>query len=171
MKAKLFTLFTIIFVMFFSIPRVNAFEHVDNIENGISVYFLVSLDVNDNLEINVTHIGTGNFNLFLFDTRPSNSYVNFDNTLNPEIFNIAINHSLVDNPYINYTIPESRIYYIQLILVEDGPDTFFLYSNHDLTRYYLPTIPSYNINLIIALFVTFMPFLLISIKKKVKERR
>ncbi|TFG16744.1 MAG: hypothetical protein EU533_08775 [Promethearchaeota archaeon] len=169
MKTKLVTLFVIISMMFFSIPKVNAFEHIDNIDDGISVYFLIDLDVNDTIEISITHTGTGNFNLFLFDTRPQDSYVNLDNTLNPEIFDVAINYSLADNPYINYNVSESRIYYIQIILLENGPDTFLLYCNHDLTRYYLPIIPSYNISLILILIASISPFILVLIKKKIKK--
>ena len=157
--------------MFFSIPKVNAFEHIDNIDDGISVYFLIDLDVNDTIEISITHTGAGNFALFLFDTRPQDSYVNLDNTLNPEIYDLAINYSLLDNPYINYNVSESRIYYIQIVLLENGPDTFLLYCNHDLTRYYLPIIPGYNINLIMILLAAFSPFILISIKKKIKKTK
>ena len=170
MKAKnIYSIIAVISLIFFSIPKVNAFDHIDNIDNGISVFFLIDLDVNETIEISITHTGTGNFNLFLFDTRPQNSYVNLDNTLNLEIFDVAINYSLADNPYINYTVSESKIYYIQIVLLENGPDTFLLYCDHDLTRYYLPTIPGYNINLIIILISTLSPFILISINKKIKK--
>ena len=168
MKAKKLAGLAFISLLIFCIPKVNAFEYIDNIENGISVYFLVSLDAGENLEVNITHSGTGNFTLFLFDSRPYTSYVNLDNSLNPEIFNVAINYSLSDNPYINYSISEPHIYYIQVLLIENGPDTFFLYCNHELTRYYLPTIPSYNIYLVIATIFLMIPFILILIKKKIK---
>jgi hypothetical protein len=168
MKAKKLTGLAFISLLIFCIPRVNAFEYIDNIENGISVYFLVSLDAGENLEVNITHSGTGNFTLFLFDSRPYTSYVNLDNSLNPEIFNVAINYSLSDNPYFNYSVLEPHIYYVQILLLNNGPDTFFLYSNYDLTRYYLPTIPSYNVYLIIATIFLTIPFILILIKKNYK---
>ena len=130
------------------VPSVSVFgfEHIDNINDGISVYFLVHLDVDENIVINVTHTGDGNFGLFLYDRRPTESFINLDNSLNPDIFDVAINYSVEDNPFINYTVTESKIYYIELILLENGPDTFFFYcNNEDLTRYYLPIIPGYNL--------------------------
>ena len=168
MKTKYITGFVLISLLIFCIPKVNAFEYIDNIEDGISVYFLVSLDEGENFEVNITHSGTGNFTLFLFDFRPYTSHVNLDNKLNNEIYDVAINYSLSDNPYINYSISEAHIYYIQIILLENGPDTFFLNCNYDLTRYYLPTIPGYNVYLVITLFTLVVPLILISIKKKLK---
>jgi hypothetical protein len=168
MKTKSLTGFVLISLLIFCIPKVNAFEYIDNIEDGISVYFLVSLDEGENLEVNITHSGTGNFTLFLFDFRPYTSHVDLDNKLNNEIYDVAINYSLSDNPYINYTISESHIYYIQILLIENGPDTFFLFCNHELTRYYLPIIPSYNVPLIIALISLIVPLILVSIKKKLR---
>ena len=168
MKGKKLTGLVVISLLIVCIPKVNAFEYIDNIEDGISVYFLVNLDVGQNLEVNVTHSGAGNFTLFLFDFRPYKSYVNLDNSLNNEIYDAALNYSLSENPYINYSISESHIYYIQIILLDNGPDTFFLNCNHDLTRYYLPTIPGYNVYLVIALFSLAVPLILISVKKKLK---
>ena len=170
MKAKKLTGLAVISLLIFCIPKVNAFEYIDNIENGISVYFLVSLDVGENLEVNITHSGTGNFTLFLFDFRPYTSYVNLENKLTNEIYDVATNYSLSDNPYINYTTSESHIYYIQILLIKNGPDTFFLYCNHELTRYYLPTIPSYNIYLVIITFALMVPLILILINKKLKVK-
>ncbi len=151
-----FTLFT----LFILILPANAsgFEHIDNINDGISVYFLAHLNKSQTIEINVTHTRDGNFTLFLFNKRPTESFINLDKSLNPRIFDVAINYSLDDNPYINYTAPDSKIYYIQLILIENGPDTFYLQCNLDsLTRYYLPIISGYNISfLIISLVLVFV---------------
>ncbi len=154
------------------IPTVSVmgFEHIDNINDGISVYFLVHLEDDENIVINVTHIDEGNFNLFLYDERPTESFINLDNSLNPEIFAVAIIYSLEDNPYINYTASESKIYYIELILLENGPDTFFFYcSNDELTRYYLPIIPGYQMGfLILSLIIT--SILIIFFKTRITKK-
>ncbi|MFX0047421.1 MAG: Loki-CTERM sorting domain-containing protein [Candidatus Hermodarchaeota archaeon] len=153
------------------IPTVSVFgfEHIDNINNGISVYFLVHLEADENIVINVTHVGDGNFTLFLYDRRPTESFINFDNSLNSEIFDIAISYSLEDNPYINYTVSESKIYYIELILVENGPDTFFFNCNNDgLTRYYLPIIPGYPIGFLILAFIITTSIIILVKKKSIK---
>lgn len=156
-------------VLFVFIPtKTHAFDHIDDINNGISVFFLVNLNASETIEINVTHTGSGNFELFLFNARPVDSYINYDNTLNPEIYNQAINYSVDDNPYINYTVTLHQIYYIQLVLLENGPDTFFLYCNHELVRYYLPSIPGYNVEFILFTLVATLTIFLAFFRKKVK---
>ena len=166
MKRKLLLLSML--VLFVFIPtKTHAFDHIDDINNGISVFFLVGLNGSETIEINVTHTGSGNFELFLFDARPVDSYINIDNTINPEIYNQAINYSIDDNPYINYTVTSYQIYYVQLVLLENGPDTFFLYCNYELVRYYLPSIPGYNMEFILLTLATTLTIFLI-FRKKVK---
>jgi len=166
MKRKLLLLSML--VLFVFIPtKTHAFDHIDDINNGISVFFLVGLNASETIEINVTHTGSGNFELFLFNARPVDSYINIDNTLNPEIYNQAINYSVDDNPYINFTVTLHQIYYVQLVLLENGPDTFFLYCNHELVRYYLPSIPGYNVEFILVTLAVTLTIFLIFRKKKV----
>ena len=170
MKRKYLTITLLSLMALIPTASVFGFEHIDNINDGISVYFLVHLDVGENIEINVTHDGDGNFTLFLYDTRPTESFVNLDNSLNPDIFDVAISYSIEDNPYINYTVSESKIYYIELILIENGPDTFFFYCNKEgLTRYYLPLIPGYQINILI-LTVILTSSLMVLFMKKIKKK-
>jgi len=161
MKRK-FLAFTV-FTLFILLPPANVFgfEHIDNINDGISVYFLSHLNNSQTIEINVTHTEDGNFALFLFDKRPTESFINLDKSLNPRIFDVAINYSEDDNPYINYTAPGSKIYYIQLILIENGPDTFYLQCNLDsLTRYYLPIISGYNVSFLIISLILVLGIIL-----------
>ena len=153
------------------IPMVSVFgfEYIDNINDGISVYFLVDLEMGENIELNVTHTEDGNFTLFLFGSRPTESYVNDDKTLNPIIFQIALNYSIDDNPYINYTVSQSKIYYIELILIDNGPDTFFLSSNKDeLTRYYLPIVPGFQVELLILSSFLTVGLVLILYKRRMR---
>ena len=148
-----------------------AFTYIDNIKDGNYAFFLIDMSIDDNLEIHVTHTGTGNFTLFLFNSRPEQTYVNIDGTLNLIIFNNppTVNYSLDDNPYINYTAIEPKIYYIEVILVNGGPDTFTLTSNRELTRYYLPIIPGFPLEyLIISLSFTIV-IIFILYKKKLRK--
>lgn len=170
MNKKILILPLLIFMLFIWAPLVKGYEYSDNINEGISVYYLTALDVGETIEINVTHLGDGNFTLFLFDERPLESYVNFDKTLNKEIFSIAINYNLDDNPYLFFNASESKIYYFQLILLDTGPDTFFIYSDKELTRYYLPIIPGYHLfSLIIMISLITVLSMLIS-KKKIQKQ-
>ncbi|MFX0025115.1 MAG: hypothetical protein ACFE8M_01780 [Candidatus Hermodarchaeota archaeon] len=170
MKKKILILPLLILLLFIWVPSVQGYEYSDNINEGISAYYLTALDAGETIEVNVTHLeDDGNFTLFLFDERPLESYVNFDKTLNYEIFNIAINYSLDDKPYLFYNASESKIYYFQLILLDFGPDTFFIYSDKELTRYYLPIISGYHL-LLLTILIPFISGILLFIhKKKIKR--
>lgn len=169
MKIRFISVGLLLFLVIIPVKFGVAYQHIDNINEGISTFFLTSLEAGENIEVNVTHNGSGNFTLFLFDQRPIYSYVKIDKTLDYDIFNLAINYSLADNPYINFTVSEPKIYYIQVILLESGPDTFFLDCNRDLTRYYIPTIPGYQIPLLFSLIIGIMGLMLIIYRKKVKK--
>ena len=165
---KLFLLGSI-FLLLFPITSVLAFTYVDNVKNGNYVFFLVDLDVDENIELNVTHVGSGNFTLFLFNKRPTNSYVKNDNTLSVKIFNASVAYNLDDNPYINYTAPLEKIYYIEIILISGGPDTFTLTSTKDLTRYYLPQIPGYQLPILIFSLIFALGLIIVLYKRKMKR--
>ncbi len=168
MKRKYLTVPILALMLLIPIGSTFGFEHIDNINDGISVFFLVDLEEGENFEINITHTGDGNFTLFLFDSRPTQPYVKEDKTLNPIIFQVAVNFSIDDNPYINYTASQSKIYYIELILVDNGPDTFFLRTNIDeLTRYYLPIVPGFQVELLILSSFLTVGLVLILYKRRI----
>jgi hypothetical protein len=170
MRRKYLTVPILALMILIPIASAFGFEYIDNINDGISVYFLVDLEMGENIEINITHTGDGNFTLFLFGSRPTQSYVNDDKTLNPSIFQAALNYSVDDSPYINYTVSQTKIYYIELILIDNGPDTFFLRSNKDdLTRYYLPIVPGYQIPFVIISLVLTTSLLLLYKMKSMKK--
>ena len=165
--------------MIIPINNVMAFSYIDNMKNGNYIFFLTDLDVDVNIELNVTHTGSGNFALFLFNTRPLQTYINDDNSLNGNIFTDSIANSLDDNPYLNFTAPEEKIYYAEIILVDGGPDTYYLtstisYANgtiidKDLTQYYLPIIPSFALEIILASTVLSIGLIIFISKKKMKK--
>jgi len=97
MKRKYLTVPILALMALIPMVSILGFEYIDNINDGISVYFLVDLEMDENIEINVTHTGDGNFTLFLFDFRPTQTYVNDDKTLNPIIFQVALNYSIDDH--------------------------------------------------------------------------
>jgi len=166
-KILIFSLLILLFLVW--LPPVQGYQYSDNINEGISVFFLIALDEGETIEVNVTHSGPGNFTMFLFNQRPMDSYVNLDKTLNREIFSIAINFSLEENPYMYYNATESKIYYFQIILLDHGPDTYFIYSDKELTRYYLPIIPGYYIFLVSLLTITISGLLTFKVRKKVSH--
>jgi hypothetical protein len=148
--------------------NVKAFVHLDYIKDGNYAFFLFDLQTGNNTQISVIHDDSGNFTLFLFNKRPVKSYVRADKTLDENIFSnpSLVDFSLDDNPFINYTSPETKIYYIEIILVSGGPDSYsltILPDGYTVTRYYLPIIPGFRlefifISIIFALGITFLLF-------------
>ncbi len=171
-------------LVFLIIPIINAkaFSYVDYIKDGNYVFFLLDLERGINVEFSVTHEGEGNFTLFLFNQRPTESNVMEDKSLNNKIFSNpqTVDYNLDDNPYINYTAPgpNPEIYYIEIILVDGGPDTFTLTStitngtqtlDKDLTRYYLPIIPGFQIEFLLVTLIISVGLILILYKKRRKN--
>ncbi|MFX1312141.1 MAG: hypothetical protein ACFFHD_05970 [Promethearchaeota archaeon] len=171
MNHKKILLSCIFFFLSFPIIKSVAFTHVDYIKNGNYVFFLFDLNVSENIEFTITHENSGNFTLFLFNRRPVESFVKSDKTLNQKIFNhpAIVAYSLDDNPYINYTAPQEKVYYIEIILVGGGPDTFTLNCEKDLTRYYLPMIPGFRIEYLLFSLVFPIGVILAFWKKKMSK--
>ena len=169
MNRKKVILFCSVLFLVVPIIDVKAFTHIDYINNGNYAFFLFDLGTGNSTEISVTHNDYGNFTLFLFDKRPIEAYVLGDKTLDNRIFGNVINYSLIDSPYINFTAAQTKIYYIEVILVGSGPDTYNLTSTEDLTRYYLPIIPGYPTEIIIISTVAAIGVLLLYRKKRAKS--
>jgi hypothetical protein len=166
MNYKRLILFCSLFLLLLPLSNAKAFTYVDYINDGNYAFFLFDLEDSETTEINVTRVGTGNFTLFLFNTRPTISYVNDDKTLDNRIFSHSLVYSLADNPYINFTATETRIYYIEVILVGGGPDTFFLTCSHDLTRYYLPIIPGFKLEIILISIILSLGIIFVFTKRR-----
>ncbi|MFX1365243.1 MAG: hypothetical protein ACFFCE_05640 [Promethearchaeota archaeon] len=177
-------IFVSLFLLFLLVPitSVTADPKIESLKDGNYIFFLIDLDEDSHLELNITRSGSGNFTLFLFDSRPSDSYVNEDNSLKPNIFTQSktVDYSLDDNPYIFYTANKSKIYYIEIILVSGGPDAFTLtymryFANYtknakELIRYYLPIIPGFQFEyiLISLIFTIGVAYIFLS-KKKIRK--
>jgi hypothetical protein len=169
MKHTKTILFCSLFFLIVPIINVKAFTYVDYIKNGNYAFFLFDLGAGNSTEISVTHDAIGNFTLFLFDKRPIESYVKNDKSLDNRIFNNVINSSLGDSPYLNFTSPQNKIYYIEVILVGGGPDTYNLTCTKDLTRYYLPIIPGFHTELLLFSSILSVGLILILYKKKIRK--
>ncbi|KKL00866.1 hypothetical protein LCGC14_2628250 [marine sediment metagenome] len=171
MNFKKITVVGVLVLLLIPIMNTTAFSYIDYIKDGNYVFFLLDLEEDNYVEFNVTHEGEGNFTLFLFDERPTESNVKEDKSLNTEIFSnpSTVDYNLDDNPYINYTAQEDKIYYIEIILVGNGPDTFTISCTEDLTRYYLPIIPGFQIEFLLVTLTISIGLILILYKKRRKN--
>ena len=170
-----------ILMVFFLMPSTAAtaqtegFQFQDKVTDTTSLFFLVALDVDqdDNLLISITHEGNGDFNLFLFNFRPNKTNVNIDKTFNNEIYGAALMYDQSDTPELNYTHtaiapedPKSLIYYVQIVLLNGGPDFFTLESNLLLVRYYLPALPGYSLEMMLISSMISVAIVIIFIRRR-----
>jgi len=168
MRYKKGLLFGFIIVLLCPIINVAALTYIDNVKDGNFVFFLVDLEEGNHTDISLIHEENGNFTLFLFNKRPSKSFVKNDKSLDDKIFNHSalVAYSVEDNPNINYTAPETKIYYLEIILVSGGPDTFTLNCDRDLTRYYLPIISGFQLEYLIIVFIFSIGLITLLVYKK-----
>jgi hypothetical protein len=166
-------IFTLLLICIILVPinTACAFNFVEYLEEGESIFFLVALRENESLSLKVNHEPQRNFTLFLFDNRPVDTHVNPDLSLDSVLFTSSNAYNVSDQPKINFNSTSERIYYIQLILIKNGSSLFTLTSNRQLSRYYLPQIPGYHILVIlststlIVLTIIFKKRKLISVKQ------
>ncbi|MBN1214322.1 MAG: hypothetical protein JXA99_02660 [Candidatus Lokiarchaeota archaeon] len=177
MKYKKITIFIILFSFLIPIYNIkgqifpNGYRDIHSLDERETLFYLVDLNTASNIQIRLTRLNYGNFSIFLFENRPTQTYITSDGQINPNIYiNTGyINHSIGIKPYINQTVGETKIYYIQITLLNNGSDTFILDANKDLSRYYIPIIPGYPIEYLIGFSFLTIIFVILLIKKKSRK--
>jgi len=160
---------SVIFLLLFPVTYTLAdakFVFEDQMNDGNSLFFLVELEEDDEIEIELKARENGYFHLYLFDERPTETHVNIDNTIDSDIKKDKVAHDSGTKPDINYTAEDDQIYYLQVILTKGGPDFFRLEANEKLSRYYLPQIPGYQLEILMLSLVLSIGIILYIIKKK-----
>lgn len=156
------------------------------LQQGSFRMYLTSLDEGETLSINCTALYHGKFYLYLYDHRPtgdnflenSTSYPNLGNSLvayneTPSlVFSEAINDT-VYTTFLNYTAGENKLHYLEIRLVENGPDTFLLETytgaeNHEIQAYYVPFIPGYTSYYLGIIVIGSVGGIIYRIQKKIK---
>jgi len=158
-------IFLLLFPVTYSLAETK-FVFEDQMNDGNSLFFLVELEEDDELEVDLRAREDGYFHLYLFDERPTETHVNMDNTIDSDINKDKVAHDAGTKPHINYTAEDDQIYYLQIILQKNGPDFFRLESNEKLSRYYLPQIPGYQLELLMLSLVLSIGIIIYLIKKK-----
>ena len=161
MKYKKILLLVIVLLPVISTTSVRADYAVppESLETGNTAFYLCAANTSQTLEINLTHT-VGSFEVYLFNKRPLNTDID--------------TYSLVDdddsdNPTISYTVPEDKIYYLQINLVNSGPAVFSISSSHNLVRYYLPQIPGFPLEFVFLSLVSGVGLIYIIYKRKIKQ--
>jgi hypothetical protein len=133
---------------------------------GSSLFFMVELEEDDKLRVELEAREKGFFHLYLFDERPTETHVYPDNSIDEDINEDKVDHDSGKNPEISYRAEDNEIYYLQIILTKNGPDFFKLTANKKLSRYYLPQIPGYELEIITISIIFSIGIIIYLIKKK-----
>ncbi|QEE15634.1 hypothetical protein DSAG12_01460 [Promethearchaeum syntrophicum] len=156
----------------------NIYEDQYQLQQGATRFYVVNLSLNANLQINCTAYYKGVFHVYIFDERPTDNHVLNDGSIDAsitdqavaynetpsQIFSPNINNT-VNSVTLNYTAPSFQLYYLEIIVVENGPDTFKLESNFALQAYYIPFIPGYKLEIFASCAVFIVFFIYFKIKK------
>lgn len=119
----------------------------ENLYTGSSAFYVFSLEANSTVQISLNHSGNGDFKLYLLIAAPTSEQIN-------ENSSAIIGDYSFDRLQVVYTTNYTRMFFVQVKLVSNGPDVFWLTSTRDgdtleLTRYYLPQIPGFPIEILI----------------------
>lgn len=146
-----------------------------------SRFYTVYLNENETITINISSAFNGDFDIFIFKNRPIDTYVS-KNGYDPKIFDIALNYNNSTGAFssLQYKADNNTIIYIQIVLISQGTDTFYLTSllDHErvddveweLNLYFIPFIPGVSVELIITMFVlsAFSVMIFLIKRKKIK---
>ena len=172
MNLKKLTLFALFVSLMLPILVVGAqedlFTYQDRINTSNSVFFMNSMEEGDYIQVSLSAGGEGIFGVFLFHERPMETYVNFDRSIDPQIYDKAIAYEIGSVNFIEYTANASKIYYLQIILIEKGPDFYFIQCNRELSRYYLPLIPGYPLEILVFSSIFAIGMAYIMVKRRAK---
>jgi hypothetical protein len=162
MKYKKTLLLVILLLPVISVSDVRAVYNVppEALETGNTAFFLCAVNTSQTLEINLTHSGSGNFTMYLLFNRPIDTNM---------VGNVILEQDASNEPSISHTVSTTKIYYVQINLVSTGPDIFTLSCSHELTRYYLPQIPGFPLEIIFISLISGFALIFILHKKKVKS--
>lgn len=159
-------------------------DYVDQfqLQQGATRLYVVNLTSNAHLFLNCTAYYKGIFYIYLFNERPLDNHILSNGSIDASITDMAVvynetpslvfSQSLNDTVHsvsLNYTAPSYRLYYIEIILFDNGPDTFRLESSYAMQAYYVPFIPGYNIDFIsgCSIFAVFLLYFKVKKQKKI----
>ncbi|MBD3254068.1 MAG: hypothetical protein GF383_03205, partial [Candidatus Lokiarchaeota archaeon] len=170
MKFKVAFIFVILFIAVIpvSVLAGTDYEYRDKMEEGDSRFFLVDLEEGDDLDLELDAYEDARFYLFLFDERPEESHVGLDKKIDDDIFDDEIANDKGKHAEVNYTAEDDQIYYVQIILIDSGPDYFILKSNEKLSKYYLPSIPGYPVELLLLAIIVSFGVAVLVLRRRIK---
>ena len=139
-----------------------------------SRFYTLYLNENETIMVNVTAAYGGDFDIFLFLIRPTDTYV-ITGGYELEIFDLAETYNVDSGKFseIQYKAENDTIIYIQIVCISNGTDTFYLESRlsssrlWDLNLYFIPFIPGFPVEYIFVFaFIAFTLIYKLKLKGK-----
>ncbi|MHA1610507.1 MAG: hypothetical protein ACTSYU_00520 [Promethearchaeota archaeon] len=136
-----------------------SFSEIFRMENDSSRYYITDLDTNETWSIKLNASYKGIFYIFLFEERPEEELTLDETTSDPLIYDTAVAYNntpsylfdsdlndTISNVCLDYTYTgdQTILFFLQIILVENGPDSFQLWSSKEIQPYYIPFIAGYS---------------------------
>lgn len=143
-------------------------DYAIEIEENTPIFYLFSLNANDSVEIQLSRDKIGNISVFLFSNRPMNSYITVNQTLDEAIYKNSITNKTSQNPTLNYTAPQSKIFYLEILIFSNGSDILRIRSTRSLSRYYLPQISGFPFIIFSGTILFSVLVLIINKKRKIE---
>lgn len=136
-----------------------------------SRFYILHLNASDTINLNITAAYKGDFDVFIYNFRPYDVWVGNGGYWSG-IYEEASAYDVGTGDVIDFEFvaPKNGMYYIQVVLIANGTDTFYLNSTHHLELYFIPFIlPGFPVEMTM-LFSVAAVFLLWSfvLKKRLK---
>jgi len=144
-----------------------AFQDAFPLQQFDSRFYICHLEASESITLDLKCAFKGEFDIFIFTNRPTETYVT-PGGYDPQIFTNSLteNISLGKYSHLEYTSPSADIIYIQIVLIDNGTDTYYLNSTKVLELYFIPFIPGFSpIILSISVFITVVVLYKVHIKK------
>lgn len=152
-------------------PPQSTYKDAYPLQQDDSRYYVVYLNTSQTIQINVTSANNGIFNIFIYDQRPTTTYVS-SNGYNAHIFDVALKYNITDETFVQfeYNATKASTYYIQIVMIANGPDTFYLTASRSMTLYFIPFVPGFPVPFVImfSLIGSFIIWKMINKKIKIK---
>ena len=133
------------------------------LEQASTRFYVTTVDFNTTIYINCTSVYEGVFYLYLFNFRPTETILHENNSINEnlvagavaynstpvDVFSAGLN-ATVKSLTISYNATKTAMYYLEIVLLENGPDTFVMESTREFQPYFIPFIPGYPLEMFIG---------------------
>ena len=187
MKKRFSLVVIFVFSMFLMPNLVQGAEPVHDeqfrLEKNTTRYYVTSLEEGEVWFVNLTAQYDGVYNIFIYAERPTQSVLiegtaelNENVVANAAVKNMTPSETFSAGPNrtvctisLEYNATKTGLHYLEIVLLESGPDTYILTSSHEIETYFIPFISGFPIANTYGIMITSIIALLILKRNQVKR--